>query len=350
MKIIKSLTFESMTINRDSYQIVKHVSLKRLVNLFQLKFSYFISRIFKKSILWGKPYALSIEPTTACNLGCPECPSGLKKFTRETGKLDVEFHQKILQSIGKQVFYINYYFQGEPFLNPQFLDLIKEAKRNNIYTATSTNAHFIDENKAEEIVNSGLDRLIISIDGLTQKTYENYRVNGKLSKVIEASKLMVEAKQKLQSKTPHLIFQFLVVKQNEHEVKAVFDLAKDLKIDEVRLKSAQLYDYKNGNSLLPEGEEYSRYKRKYDGTYVLKYETGNHCWRMWSSSVLTWDGKVVPCCFDKDAQHILGSVAETDFESIWESKKYQSFRKSILTNRNSIDICQNCSEGAKVWV
>jgi radical SAM protein with 4Fe4S-binding SPASM domain len=339
-----------MSTIRDSIQIVKHVSLRRLINLFQLKFSYSISRLFKKSILWGKPYALSIEPTTACNLGCPECPSGLKKFTRETGKLDVGFHQKMLQSTGKQVFYINYYFQGEPFLNPQFLDLIKEAKRNKIYTATSTNAHFIDQDKAEEIVNSGLDRLIISIDGLTQKTYENYRVNGKLSKVIEASKLMVEAKQKLQSKTPHLIFQFLVVKQNEHEVKAVFELAKDLKIDEVRLKTAQLYDYKNGNSLMPEGEEYSRYKRKRDGTYVLKYETGNHCWRMWSSSVLTWDGKVVPCCFDKDAQHILGSVAETDFESIWESKKYQSFRKSILTNRNAIDICQNCSEGAKVWV
>jgi radical SAM protein with 4Fe4S-binding SPASM domain len=334
----------------DSIQILKHVSVMRVVNLFQLKFSYFFSRIFKKSILWGKPYALSIEPTTACNLSCPECPSGLKKFTRETGKLDVEFHQKMLQNVGKQVFYINYYFQGEPFLNPQFLELIKEAKKNKIYTATSTNAHFIDQDKAEEIVNSGLDRMIISIDGLTQKTYENYRVNGKLSKVIEASKLMVEAKQRLQSKTPHLIFQFLVVKQNEHEVKAVFELAKELKIDEVRLKSAQLYDYKNGNSLMPEGEEYSRYKRKKDGTYILKYETGNHCWRMWSSSVLTWDGKVVPCCFDKDAQHILGSVTEMDFNSIWKSPKYQSFRKSILTNRNTIDICQNCSEGTKVWV
>ena len=100
---------------RDTIQIVKHVSVKRLINLFQLKFSYYLSRLTKKSILWGKPYALSIEPTTACNLGCPECPSGLKKFTRETGKLGIEFHQKMLQSIGKQVFYINYYFQGEPF-------------------------------------------------------------------------------------------------------------------------------------------------------------------------------------------------------------------------------------------
>jgi len=339
-----------MSVNIDSFQILKHVSFKRILNISVLKISYYLSRILKKPILWGSPYALSIEPTTACNLGCPECPSGLKKFTRETGKLDLDFHRDILQNIGSQVFYINYYFQGEPFLHPQFLELIKEAKRNKIYTATSTNAHFIDKSKAEEIVKSGLDRLIISIDGLTQETYESYRVHGRLDKVIEASKLMVEAKNKLNSKTPHLIFQFLVVKPNEHEVKAVFQLANELQIDEVRLKTAQLYDFKYGNPLMPESEEYSRYKRKNDGTYVLKYETGNHCWRMWSSTVLTWNGSVVPCCFDKDAQHVLGSVATTDFRSIWKSKKYQNFRKAILTNRNAIDICQNCSEGSKVFV
>ncbi len=346
----KVINFGSMSNWSDSIQILKHISFKRVVNLFALKVSYYISRLLKKPVLWGKPYSLSIEPTTACNLGCPECPSGLKKFTRATGKLDVDFHRKILNSVGNQVFYINYYFQGEPFLHPQFLELIKDAKKQSIYTSTSTNAHFIDENKAEEIVNSGLDRLIISIDGLTQETYEKYRVHGNLSKVLEASKLLVEAKKKLKSKTPHLIFQFLVVHQNEHEVKDVFNLANELNIDEVRIKSAQLYDYKFGNSLMPENEKYSRYKRKSDGTFVLKYRTGNHCWRMWSSSVLTWDGKVVPCCFDKDAQHVIDSVAFSDFDAIWKSKKYQNFRKMILTNRNGIDICQNCSEGAKVWI
>lgn len=334
----------------DSIHIFQHVTVKRAWNLLVLRVSYQLSRIVKKAIVWGKPYALSIEPTTACNLSCPECPSGLKQFTRPTGKLDLDFHRDILKNVGSQVFYINYYFQGEPFLHPDFLALIHEAKKHKIYTATSTNAHFIDQKKANEIVKSGLDRLIISIDGLTQATYENYRINGKLEKVIEATKLLVASKQRLRSKTPHLIFQFLAVKQNEHEIPAVFKLANELKIEEVRIKTAQLYDYKNGHSLMPESEEYSRYKRKSDGTYTLKYETGNHCWRMWSSSVLTWDGKVVPCCFDKDAQHVLGSVSEMDFKSIWKSKQYQSFRKAVLTNRNKIEICQNCSEGTKVWV
>lgn len=259
-------------------------------------------------------------------------------------------HDQILDQVSRSVFYINYYFQGEPFLHPQFLDLIKSAKKHKIYTATSTNAHFIDEKKATEIVESGLDRLIISIDGLTQVTYENYRVHGKLSKVIEGTKHLIQTKKELKSKTPHLIFQFLAVKPNEHEIDEVFILGKELGIDEVRIKTAQLYDYKNGNSLMPENEKYARYKKKADGTYVLKQETGNYCWRMWSSSVLTWDGKVVPCCFDKDAQHVLGSIETNEFPKIWKSKQYTSFRQSVLSGRDQIEICQNCSEGAKVWV
>jgi radical SAM protein with 4Fe4S-binding SPASM domain len=339
-----------MGIWKDQRQIVKVLRPGRLWNLFLLRMSYSLSRLLTKPFLLGKPFSLSIEPTTACNLACPECPSGLKQFTRPTGKIDMELHEKILTQVHPHVFYINYYFQGEPFLHPQFLDLIKSAKKYGIYTATSTNAHFIDEDKAKEIVQSGLDRLIISIDGLTQATYENYRVNGQLSKVIEATKLLIKAKSELRSSTPHLIFQFLVVNPNEHEVPAVFNLGKELGIDEVRIKTAQLYDYKFGNRLMPENESYSRYKRGKDGTYQLKYKTGNHCWRMWSGSVITWDGGVVPCCFDKDAKHLLGSVSSDKFGTVWKSESYRNFRKNVLSARNEIDICKNCSEGAKVWV
>lgn len=334
---------------KDQWNILKHLTLRRTVNLLLLRSSYRISRIFKKPIQWGDPFSLSIEPTTACNLGCPECPSGLKQFTRPTGKLDLKLHQRMLEQVDKSVFYINYYFQGEPFLHPQFLALIRQAKKHKIYTATSTNAHFIDHKKAKEIVDSGLDRLIISIDGLTQETYENYRVHGNLAKVIEATKLLVEAKRVKGSSTPHLIFQFLAVKPNEHEIPAVHTLGKEIGVDEVRIKTAQLYDYKNGNPLMPENEQYARYKKNLDGTYSLKYQTGDHCWRMWSGSVLTWDGKVVPCCFDKDAQHVLGSLDTVDFKSIWTSEVYSNFRKAVLSGRNQIEICQNCSEGAKVW-
>lgn len=334
----------------DNWNIIKHLSLQRLANLAKLRTSYWSAKYFKTSGNSGLPYAASIEPTTACNLGCPECPSGLKQFTRPTGKLSPDLHDRMLDSLGKQLFYINYYFQGEPFLHPQFLDLIRSAKKRRIYTATSTNAHFITPSKAEEIVHSGLDRLIISIDGLSQETYEQYRVHGKLSKVIEGTKHIVQAKKKLNSSTPHLIFQFLVVQPNEHEIEHVFQLGKELGIDEVRLKTAQLYHYENGNPLMPKNEKYSRYKLGKDGKYRPKYKLLNQCWRMWSSTVLTWDGKVVPCCFDKDAQHVLGELStSSDFREIWNSRRYTSFRKAVFGNRKAIDICKNCSEGTKVW-
>ena len=81
---------------------------------------------------------------------------------------------------------------------------------------------------------------------------------------------------------------------------------------------------------MPMNEEYARYKKRSDGTYVLKYKTGNHCWRMWSSSVITWDGKVVPCCFDKDAQYQMGELSQTEFKTIWKSGLYADFRKKVL--------------------
>jgi radical SAM protein with 4Fe4S-binding SPASM domain len=334
----------------DERQILKVLPLNRLWNLLLLRISFLLSQLLRKGIVFGKPFSLSIEPTTACNLGCPECPSGLKQFTRPTGKIDLEIHETILQQVHRHVFYINYYFQGEPFLHPQFLELIRTAKKYQIYTATSTNAHFINEKKAEEIVASGLDRMIISIDGLTQETYENYRVNGQLPKVIEATKYMVQAKAQARSKTPHLILQFLAVKQNEHEIPAIFALGKELGVNDVRIKTAQLYDYTHGNKLMPENASYSRYKQKKDGTYALKHKTGNHCWRMWSGSVITWDGIVVPCCFDKDAKHQLGNLDRSTFDEIWKNEAYQTFRKQLIKSRNEIEICKNCSEGAKVWI
>ena len=335
---------------KDNWNILRHLTVRRFFNLAALKFSFYYSRITKRALTFGKPFSLSIEPTTACNLGCPACPSGLKIFTRPTGKLDLAEHQLWLNQLAPTVFYINYYFQGEPFLHPQFLEIVKSAKQKRIYTATSTNAHFIDDKKAKEIVASGLDRLIISIDGLTQETYESYRVNGTLQKVIDGSKALTKAKEELKSKTPYLIFQFLVVKANEHQIEEVQQLADEIGIDEVRFKTAQVYNYENGNELIPENEEYSRYIKQKDGTYRVKFVGGNHCWRMWSSSVITFDGQVVPCCFDKDAEHPLGSLKTQSFNQIWKSEEYVGFRKAVLTDRNQIDICTNCSEGAKVWV
>src|SRR5690606_38346717 len=189
------------------------------------------------------PMAISIEPTTACNLGCPECPSGLKQFTRPTGNLQMEVFEKLLSQLSKHLIYITFYFQGEPFINPRLSEMIRKASKKNLYTATSTNAHFLTSQKAREVVESGLSRLIISIDGTTQEVYEAYRKKGSLEKVLEGTKNILYWKKKLKSVTPHVIFQYLVVKPNEHQLDEVLKLGKTLGVNEVKFKTAQVYDY-----------------------------------------------------------------------------------------------------------
>jgi radical SAM protein with 4Fe4S-binding SPASM domain len=227
--------------------------------------------------------------------------------------------------------------------------MVKYASDRNIYTATSTNAHYLKDEVARKTVESGLDRLIISIDGTTQETYQSYRVGGKLEKVIEGTKNIVKWKKELRSSTPHIIFQFLVVKPNEHQMDDVIKMGEDLGVDEVKFKTAQVYDYENGNELIPTKEKYSRYKKQADGTYKIKNKLLNHCWKLWHSCVITWDGKVVPCCFDKDADHRLGDLQSQDFKTLWKGDLYYKFRASVVKSRKEIDICTNCTEGTKVW-
>jgi len=320
------------------------------MNGFKVLASYYFSKYTRIPWQWGLPISISVEPTTACNLGCPECPSGLKQFSRPTGNLKPVFFREAFQDLSQELTYLTFYFQGEPYINPQFLEMVAYAVKKGVYTSTSTNAHFLDKENARKTIESGLHRIIISIDGTTQEVYEQYRVNGSLDKVLEGTRNLIAAKREMKSLTPHIIFQFLVVKPNEHQINDVYRLAEEIGVDEVKLKSAQVYDYENGNSLIPENIKYSRYRKQKDGRYRLKNKLVNHCWRLWHSTVITWDGGVVPCCFDKDAAHQLGHLKSDSFKTIWQNDNYRQFRRSVLNARKNIDICANCSEGTKVWL
>ncbi|TND09519.1 MAG: radical SAM protein [Bacteroidetes bacterium] len=335
---------------RDKLNLLSKFTFRRYFNAAKVLGAYYVSRWTGKSRQWGMPVSVSVEPTTSCNLRCPECPSGLREFTRPTGMLDPEFFRKTIDELSPSLLYLTLYFQGEPYLNRNFLEMAGYASGKGIYVSTSTNAHFLDDDTARRTVESGLDRLTISIDGSTQETYAMYRVGGSLGRVINGTKNIVKWKKKLRSRTPYLIFQFLVVKPNEHQVSEVYRMAEELGVDEVRLKTAQVYDYEHGNPLIPENDKYSRYEKLSDGTYRVKNSLANHCWRLWHSAVITWDGLVVPCCFDKDAKHKLGNLQQESFRELWFNGKYAGFRASVLRSRSSIDICSNCTEGTKVWV
>lgn len=335
---------------KDTLNLISKLTLNRVWNGAKVLSSFYATRLLNKPIQWGYPVSISFEPTTSCNLRCPECPSGLRAFTRPTGMLDQHFFKSTIDEIHKELLYLIFYFQGEPYLNPDFLEMVKYASGKGIYTATSTNAHYLTDELARKTVESGLDRLIISLDGTTQETYKQYRVGGNIEKVLEGARNIIKWKKALNSDKPFVFFQFLVVKHNEHQIDEIKQLAKEIGVDQVRLKTAQIYDYENDpNNLIPTNEKYSRYKKNKDGRFKSKNKLSNRCWKMQHANVITWDGLVVPCCFDKDATHQLGNLKNSSFKEIWHNQNYQQFRGDLNRSRKNIDICANCSEGLSVW-
>ncbi|WP_291777377.1 radical SAM/SPASM domain-containing protein [Cecembia sp.] len=323
---------------------LEHLNLKKAYNFVLLYLSFQISRAIKKPVIWGYPSTLSIEPTTSCNLRCPECPSGLRSFSRPTGMLSEVLFSKVIAETKAYLTYLHLYFQGEPFLHPKFTELIAIANNAGIFTSTSTNAHYLNEKNVDKTLASGLKQLIVSMDGITQEIYEDYRVGGKLSKVKEGLSLLLKKRKDNNQNYPRVILQFLVTGKNEHQIPELQEWASTMGVDELQLKTTQIYDFENGSELIPKDLNYSRYIPTENGKWKLKKAIENKCWRMWQGAVITWDGRVVPCCFDKDGAHVMGKIGEQSFKKIWKDEVYQSFRTQLLEDRTEIDICKNCTE------
>lgn len=327
-----------------SYRFIKVITWKKLWNLFLLYSSFYISRITRKEVHWGVPWSFSVEPTTSCNLGCPECPSGLKQFTRPTGQMSFENFKTIIDKQHKWLIWLILYFQGEPFLNTHFFEFVRYAKKKKIFTTTSTNGHYLSKTLARKTVESGLDQLIISLDGLDAETYQKYRIGGNFDKVMDGFKNLVEAKKVAGVSHPYLIVQFIVFKSNEHQIKKIKKLEKELGIDKVELKTAQFYDFEKGKDLMTSLNQFSRYIETGTGEFKIKSKLKNRCLRMWQGSVITWDGNVAPCCYDKDADHKFGNLIEGNFKEIKNNAAYSKFRQQILDDRSQNEICRNCPE------
>lgn len=335
---------------KDTWQLAKpFLRPSRMWNALKVHSSFLVSGITRSSIHAGRPIAISVEPTTACNLGCPHCPSGINQFTRPTGKMDLPAFSRIAGELAPYTGYVTLYFQGEPYINKVFTDMVAKATEMGMYTATSSNAHFLTPEVAEATVRAGLKRLIISIDGITQESYEHYRINGKLDKVLEGTRNILEARRRLGKSYPVVIWQFIVFAHNEHELPGMKKLAAAYGVDKLAIKTAQIYDYENADNWLPSDSGLSRYDRE-EGKVELRNKWQNRCWRLWSNPVITWDGRMVPCCFDKDATHDLGNVLTDGTETVWNGEKTRQFRANLTAGRKNIDICKNCTEGTRVWI
>ena len=184
--------------------------------------------------------------------------------------------------------------------------------------------------------------MIFSVDGVSQESYEKYRAGGDFQRVKEGIRNIVEAKKKLNSKYPVVVMQFIVFRHNEDQVGDIKVLARELGADKLEIKTAQLNGF--GNMEPPEQKKYSRYQ---GNKRTIKGEMTNSCWRQWHSAVVTWDGKVAPCCYDKDAEYSFGNVRHQKLDDILLSKESIAFKMQVADDKRKISICHNCPEGRK---
>jgi radical SAM protein with 4Fe4S-binding SPASM domain len=303
---------------------------------------------FLAGILWGSttahgmPPAAGIELTNYCNLSCPECNSGSGIMTRNRGYMEISLFERIISELGPFLYNINLYFQGESMMHPRFFEILSECRH--VHSTLSTNGHFLTPENSERIVSSGLGKLIISLDGMDVKTYSLYRVNGNFETVIKGIRNVSEARKRIDSRLK-LVIQFLVNRHNESQIGTARTFAAEMDAS-LELKSMQIITGDFG-SWLPSSGKFSRYREERNG-YVLRNALANRCARLWFNPVITWDGKVLPCCFDKDAEHIMGDLSRNTFREIWNGHGFRAFRNQVRTGRKKIGICRNCTSGT--WI
>jgi len=309
----------------------------RLSNAFRCYWNYALSR-FGLVRISHMPLFVSVEPAAVCQLRCPECPVGQKSYSPKDGLMPLEVFRRVLMEAREKAWVMQFYFQGEPLLNQDLPHMIQEAHEAGLYTIVSTNAQALTEKMADDLVRAGLSKIIVSMDGLTAESYGAYRVGGDIEKCKAALRYLRSAKERLHARMT-IELQCLRLRTNEQEWKAFKKEYKRLGADRLALKTAQLYNYSNGHPLMPSDMRYSRYVKGEDGLFRRR-RLGKGCLRVWSGIVVTTNGDVLPCCYDKAHEHAYGNIMDASLETLFTNDKAVAFRKAALSEQPYI--CKEC--------
>lgn len=310
----------------------------------------------------GYPYVLIIDTINICNLKCPLCPTGIDLPGRPKGRMDFSLFKKIIDILGDYALTLVLYNWGEPLLNKEIYPMIEYAKQRSIKTIVSSNLNILNEKDAETLVKSGLDRLIISLDGTKSETYEGYRKGGNYHRVIGNIELLVRTKAEMRSSKPKIIWQFLVFKHNVHEIPGIKNIAKQLKVDGIDIfngylggpgQTPYIRDERTAELvskwLCPDG----RYKGQFDYFLNPNYLNKKRCYFLWKTLTVNWDGSVSPCCCVYEPSTDFGNIKE-GFHQIWNNDLFRSSRALFRKNNGSLSkvhtICRPCKIFKKPWM
>jgi len=294
------------------------------------------------------PSELSIEPTNACNLHCPTCPAGSGKMNRAKRMMRLHEFAAIIDQVRGYVSSVELWGYGEPFLNPDLLEMIRYATTAGMRVRTSTNSEFFETAAfCQGVVQSGLQHLIVCLDGADQETLSKFRVGSDFHRILQGLQRLMQARTELGSPLPIVELQFILMKHNQHQRALIKDIAQELGVDVFSEKTvgipfndpqfeAMVHEF------LPDDLSLTRYRLNAGGKLVLDGLVPNLCHWVNKRSVINSDGTVVPCCYDLYSEFVMGNVFQESLRTIWKGPRYEALRTQIARDRKSIPMCNGC--------
>ena len=320
------------------------VSLRRVVNAGLCHLS--LRRRWTRVL--GKPFFLMLEPTNACNLRCPLCPTGRGTLGRPKAFLPIELYKQCIAELGPYLLEVNLTNYGEPMLHRDLPEMIACAKAAGTKVLLGTNGHFLTEESARQLIESGLDGVYISYDGIDQESYAKYRVRGDLARVRDGVRTLLEQRKALGRTNPFVELQFLVMRHNEDQLEAFRAIADEIGADRRIIKpvSFNVADWDDDGTrktfaeFFPDREEHRVYIHEGDEWRWKKDELA-FCTAAWRSLVVLADGSIVPCCRDPRGNYTMGNVADGVLK-VWNGQRFRSFRRGMVERRDRMAICKVC--------
>lgn len=332
----------------DERKQARYLARRRAVNLVKAGISARLSKLLNRPIVYGKPSILMIEPSNVCQLECPLCFVGQEGLQRPRGLMNLDDFAKIIEDAKDSVFFLMLFFDGEPFINPRLLDMVALAKKNRINVLTSTNGQIkIDAQKAKEIVESGLDRIVVSMPGLTEESYKKYGSGGDFFRARNFIQSIAEAKKSLNTTKPILDIELLLLRSAEEDLAIAQETMLSWGGDILTYKTIFIPKHlkDSANSWLPQNPDLSRYLKQGDD-YYYRQEVGPFCKRLWQIATIYWNGDMAGCCCDQQGERILGNVLnDGGLRAVWHGQKAQDFREEIMYQTETPELCKNCTGG-----
>ncbi len=314
----------------------------------------------------SKPFDISINPSTACQLQCPYCETGNGTMSRPATNLPVDLHRQMISQVVDELFVARYFGTGESLLNKRFADLLLEIKQKEIFSFITTNFSFkFSDKQIDELIDSGLNLIGISLDGIEQKTYAQYRVGGNCALVIDNMCRLIKRRNDLGRTYPLVQWRYLVFKHNAHEVETVRQLSDKFGVD--LLEFVQGFAPKDGSGVVQMVERFDLQpsiagpalrkavlnKRTPLQKLIMQHKYEHHlppkelkyqkCDWHYLGSYWYPDGGVGPCCIATDIKEDFGKVTPQEgFNTVWNGELYKDARSLISGERKNDSFCGSC--------